>query len=112
MAVLNRFSDLLDEITGWRRDLGAEVDLFDRNTQSSDDVVAALLAETGRINVPPSADRRVLSGGGTIAIEILEQREGAIDTVLVPCGGGGITGEKTDAASFSAALQSAKTKGK
>lgn len=73
------------------RDLGGEVVFFDRNTQSSDDVVAALQAETGRINVPPSADRRVLSGGGTVAIEIFEQTNTAIDTVLVPCGGGGIT---------------------
>ena len=74
------------------RALGAEVVFFDRDTQSSDAVVQALCAKTGRIIVPPSEDRRILAGGGTVALEILDQATGAdIDSVLVPCGGGGVT---------------------
>lgn len=72
------------------RILGAEVVFFDRLTQASGDVVSALQQETGRIIVPPSEDRRILAGGGTVALEMLEQGP-TLDQVLVPCGGGGLT---------------------
>jgi len=72
------------------RALGAEVVFFDRDRQVSDDVVQQLCVETSRIIVPPSEDRRILAGGGTVALEILDHTA-KIDTVLVPCGGGGIT---------------------
>lgn len=76
------------------RQLGAEVVFFERDSESSDDVVARLQAKSGRIIVPPSADPLVLAGAGTVALEIVQQAKdlGATpDTVLVPCGGGGIT---------------------
>jgi threonine dehydratase len=72
------------------RDLGAEITTFDRDTQSSDDVVERLRLETGRVIVPPSADARVLAGAGTVALEMLEQAEN-MDAIVVPCGGGGLT---------------------
>ena len=53
--------------------LGAEIATFDRDTEDSDEVVARLKDETGRIVVPPSADPRVLAGAGTVALEIFEQ---------------------------------------
>jgi len=74
--------------------LGADVTTYDRNSETSDDVVARLSAETRRIIVPPSGDDRVLAGAGTTALELLEQARGmdaALDAVLVPCGGGGLT---------------------
>ena len=74
--------------------LGAEVATFERDAERSDDVVARIRAETGRIIVPPSADRRVLAGAGTTAIELFEQAAtlgGPPDAVLIPCGGGGLT---------------------
>ncbi len=70
--------------------LGAEVTTFDRDTERSDDVVARICNETGRIRVPPSGDTRVLAGAGTMALELVDQLI-EIDAVLVPCGGGGLT---------------------
>ena len=37
------------------RDMGAEIVAYNRDTQNSADVVARIMAETGRIEVPPSA---------------------------------------------------------
>lgn len=74
--------------------LGAEVVTFERDHESSDDVVARLRSETGRIKVPPSGDVRVLAGAGTAALELLDQAaevDADLDAVLVPCGGGGLT---------------------
>lgn len=76
------------------RALGADIATFDRDTENSDEVVARLRDETGRIVVPPSADRYVLAGAGTVTLEIFEQADalGAKpDAILTPCGGGGLT---------------------
>ncbi|WP_322866995.1 threonine/serine dehydratase [Aquicoccus sp. G2-2] len=72
------------------RDLGAEIVTFDRDTENSAGVVARIIAETSRIEVPPSAHGQVLAGAGTAALELLEDAP-ALDAVLVPCGGGGLT---------------------
>ena len=64
---------------------------IDRDTQDSADVVARVMAETGRIEVPPSAHPQILAGAGTAALELLEDAGGPLDAVLVPCGGGGLT---------------------
>lgn len=73
------------------RDMGAEIVAYNRDTQSSADVVARVIAETGRIEVPPSAHPQVLAGAGTAALEMLEDAGDTLDAVLVPCGGGGLT---------------------
>ena len=76
------------------RALGAEIATFERDTESSDEVVERLRARSGRIVVPPSADPRVLAGAGTAALELVAQARdlgAAPDVVLVPCGGGGLT---------------------
>ncbi len=76
------------------RALGAEIATFERDSESSDDVVEQLRARTGRIVVPPSADPHVLAGAGTVALETHEQAQelgAGLDAVLVPCGGGGLT---------------------
>ncbi len=73
------------------RDMGAEIVLYDRDTQNSADVVERIMSETGRMEVPPSAHPQVLAGAGTAALEILEDAGGPLDAVLVPCGGGGLT---------------------
>ena len=72
------------------RALGAEIILFDRDTEDSADVVARIQFETGRVEVPPSAHSQVLAGAGTTALELLEDAP-TLDAVLVPCGGGGLT---------------------
>ncbi|NNE23068.1 MAG: threonine/serine dehydratase [Rhizobiales bacterium] len=76
------------------RALGAETTTFERDGENSDEVVARLANQTGRIVVPPSADHRVLAGSGTVALELHEQAQDLSadpDAVLVPCGGGGLT---------------------
>ena len=73
------------------RALGAKIVTYDRDTQNSADVVACVMAQTGRTEVPPSAHPEVLAGAGTAALELLEESGGTLDTVLVPCGGGGLT---------------------
>jgi threonine dehydratase len=71
--------------------LGAKIVTFERGEVTSDDVVARLKSETGRIIVPPSEDQRILAGGGTVPLEIVQQADRPIDAILVPCGGGGLT---------------------
>jgi len=73
------------------RAMGADIVPYDRDTQESADVVAQVVSETGRIEVPPSAHPQVLAGVGTAALELQEDAGGPLDAVLVPCGGGGLT---------------------
>jgi len=73
------------------RALGAGIVTFERDHEESADVVARIQAETGRIEVPPSAHAQVLAGAGTAALELFEDAAGPLDAVLVPCGGGGLT---------------------
>jgi threonine dehydratase len=76
------------------RALGADIVTFDRDIESSDDVVEQLRKDTGRIIVPLSADPHILAGAGTVTLEIFEQAEamGAQpNAILTPCGGGGLT---------------------
>ena len=47
-------------------------------------------AETGAVRVHPFDDPLTIAGQGTIAVELLEQADGGVDTVVVPVGGGGL----------------------
>ena len=47
------------------------------------------VSRTGATLVPPYDDLRTMAGQGTIAVEILDQLDGAPDLVIVPVGGGG-----------------------
>ncbi len=47
-------------------------------------------ARTGRTYIHPYDDPAVIAGQGTVAAEAFRQLEGAIGTVLVPVGGGGL----------------------
>ncbi|MGJ3261381.1 MAG: threonine ammonia-lyase [Rhodospirillales bacterium] len=74
--------------------LGAKVTYFNRDRDDSNEVVARLIKETGRVPVPPSGDVRIHAGAATAPLELLEQANeigAALDAVLVPCGGGGLT---------------------
>jgi threonine dehydratase len=60
--------------------------------ESVDDAVSAAQADaarTGRTLVHPFDDEAVITGQGTVGLEILEDCPG-VDTVLVPLGGGGL----------------------
>lgn len=76
------------------RELGAQIITYDRAVETREDVAERIGAERGLVMVPPNEDARVLAGAGTVALEIILQAEAlgaAIDAVLVPCGGGGLT---------------------
>jgi threonine dehydratase len=47
-------------------------------------------AQTGAVYVHPFDDPRTIAGQGTVAIELTEQLDSPIDTVVVPVGGGGL----------------------
>lgn len=46
--------------------------------------------ETGATFLHPFNDKQVIAGQGTIALEIFEQLDNKVDTILCPIGGGGI----------------------
>jgi threonine dehydratase len=68
---------------------GAVVDLEADGPGSAFERLEALLAETGRVLVHPFDDPVVIAGQGTVALELLED-EPAVETIVVPAGGGGL----------------------
>ena len=76
------------------RALGAEVVLYDRASEDRDAIGARLSEERGLNLIRPFDDERVISGQGTVGVEIAEQADEAgiqAADVLVCCGGGGLT---------------------
>ena len=73
---------------------GAEVVLYDRETESRDEIGARLSAERGLTLVKPFDEPQVIAGQGTTGLEIAEDAN-AIGIknadVIVCCGGGGLT---------------------
>jgi len=75
------------------RAYGAEVILYDRYTESREEIGARLCDELGAILVPPYDDVDVMSGQGTVGLEIiedLEEKQQRANKIIVPCGGGGL----------------------
>ncbi len=71
------------------RGYGAEIDLLAPGPAEAFDRLAELIAGTGRTLVHPFDDPTVLSGQGTVGLEIVEDVPDT-GTVLVPTGGGGL----------------------
>jgi threonine dehydratase len=71
------------------RGYGAAVDLDAVDPASAFDRLNILIAETGRVLVHPFDDPVVLAGAGTVALELLEDAP-AVETIVVPVGGGGL----------------------
>ena len=67
---------------------GAKVVLFDSKTVQREDLAAELQREHGYTLVPPFNHLDVIAGQGTVGLEFLQ--ETPLDTLLVPCGGGGL----------------------
>jgi len=74
------------------RNSGAEIVFFDRETESREAIGARLAAEQGATLVPSFDDVDVIEGQGTIGVETGEQLGKAPPLVIVPCGGGGLSG--------------------
>ncbi len=75
------------------RALGADVILYDRYTEDRGEISTRICAELGATLVPPFDDVDVISGQGTVGLEIAEDMAVMglhADKVIVPCGGGGL----------------------
>lgn len=74
------------------RALGAEVILYDRLTESRDELGDKISAERGLTLIKPFDNPLVIAGQGTVGLEIARQAITVVNAdVLVPCGGGGLT---------------------
>ncbi len=71
------------------RRAGAEVVIRGSNQDEAWDEAERLAAERGLTMVNPFDDPLVIAGQGTIGLELMEELP-ALDTVLVPVGGGGL----------------------
>ncbi|WP_090113094.1 threonine/serine dehydratase [Limimaricola pyoseonensis] len=94
------------------RALGAEVVLFDRETDDRDALGAALAEERGLTLIKPFDEPQVIAGQGTTGLEIAEQAAEAgvrEAEVLVCCGGGGLTSGIAMALEAEAPMMRART---
>ena len=73
------------------RGYGAEVVLYDRSTQSRDDLAEEICRERGAVLVPPFDDDLIMAGQATGAVELLEDVPD-LDAIVVPVSGGGLLG--------------------
>lgn len=76
------------------RNYGAEVVLYDRRTESREEIASKLLDERGATLIRPFDDPQIIAGQGTCGREIFEEADFqglSINAVLVCCGGGGLT---------------------
>jgi threonine dehydratase len=68
---------------------GAEIINFDRYAEDRDELVAELVGRHGGTFVPPYDDPDIMSGQGTVALELIEET-GPVDVVVSPVSGGGL----------------------
>lgn len=73
------------------RAFGAKVVLEGETLLDCQPTVEAIVAETGAVVVHPYDDPHVVSGQGTIGLEIVADGPG-VDAIVVPVGGGGLIG--------------------
>ncbi|KAJ4759369.1 L-threonine dehydratase catabolic TdcB [Rhynchospora pubera] len=68
---------------------GGQVIWSEVTMQSRETVARKVQEDTGAVLIHPFNDGRIMSGQGTISLELLEQVPG-IDTIVVPISGGGL----------------------
>jgi threonine dehydratase len=71
---------------------GARIVHFDRARDSREEIGARLAAERGATLVPSFDDVDIIEGQGSVGVEITGQLGQVPDKVVVPCGGGGLSG--------------------
>ena len=71
------------------RSYGAEVVLYDALTEKREAIAKTLADERGLTVVPPFDHPDIIAGQGTATAELLDET-GALDYLIVPCGGGGL----------------------
>lgn len=75
------------------RALGADVHLYDRVREDRDALARSFAQDRKAALVPPFDDPDVIAGQGTVGLELMAEaaaRGLKLDTVLVPCSGGGL----------------------
>ena len=85
------------------RDYGADVVLRGHTVDEPLRAAAEFARETGAVLIPPFDHIDVVTGQGTLGLEILDQ-VGDVDTIVVPIGGGGLIAGVASAAKQRAAL--------
>ncbi|HET9830130.1 MAG TPA: threo-3-hydroxy-L-aspartate ammonia-lyase, partial [Vicinamibacterales bacterium] len=68
---------------------GAEIRYYERDRDDREAIGRSLAEDRGLALIPPYDDANVIAGQGTAALELF-QEAGALDLLLVPCGGGGL----------------------
>lgn len=69
---------------------GAEIVLYDRENEDREAIGRTLAEERGLTLIKPFDDPRIISGQGTLGLELAQDADTELDAVLVPCGGGGL----------------------
>ena len=80
----------LDGTRAW----GAEVVPYDRDRDSREAIAAGIVAARRAMLVKPFDDPLIIAGQGTVGLELADQAQvagAALDAVLVPCSGGGLS---------------------
>ncbi|EPS59415.1 hypothetical protein M569_15394, partial [Genlisea aurea] len=68
---------------------GGRIIWSEATMQSREEVVSNVLKDTGAFLVHPYNDEHIISGQGTISLELLDQIP-SVDTIIVPISGGGL----------------------
>jgi threo-3-hydroxy-L-aspartate ammonia-lyase len=71
------------------KDYGAKIVEYDPENTTREAVAESLQVKNGFTMIPPFDHLDVIAGQGTAALELFED-VGHLDTLLVPCGGGGL----------------------
>ncbi len=74
---------------------GADVVLYDRTGEDREAIMRGIAGDEGRVMVPPFDDPDILAGQGTAALELFAEaaaRAIAIEALIVPTSGGGLSG--------------------
>lgn len=75
------------------RGYGAEIKLYDRLTESREEIAAKIAGERGAVIVPAFDDPHIIAGQGTVGLELVAQAEAlgaALGVLIAPVGGGGL----------------------
>lgn len=75
------------------RGYGAEIKLYDRLTESREEIAAGIARDRGAVIVPAFDDPHIIAGQGTVGLELVAQakeRGAELGTVISPVGGGGL----------------------
>lgn len=86
------------------RDYGADVVLRGHTVEEPLRAAADFARETGAVLIPPFDHLDIITGQGTLGLEILDQAPD-VDTIVIPIGGGGLIAGVASAAKQRAALE-------